>query len=208
MAAMPRAHGRSCGLGTSVAANSTRLRFPARSIGWILFQSRHYDEAIHELRSALAVRPDDASALTDLGFVLIANNQPEDAIPVLEKAISVSNRSPAAIGVLIRAYAHAGRRSDALRLLAELKRRRKSGLRSRRRFCERLLRARRKRRGLRLARAGLQGAVQYSAVRQSASVLRPDPRRPSICGLGPPRRAWLILLPYLFLRAGATPGRC
>ena len=40
---------------------------------------------------------------------------------MLEKAVSVSNRSPGATGVLIRAYAHAGRRSDALRLLAELK---------------------------------------------------------------------------------------
>ena len=96
-------------------------------IGWILFQSHRYDEAIHELRSLLAVRPDDASALTDLGFVLVANNQPDDAIPVLEKAISVSHHSPAATGVLIRAYAHAGRRRDALRLLADLHRRRKEG---------------------------------------------------------------------------------
>ena len=95
--------------------------------GWTLFQTRHYDQAIHELRGALVVRPDDLGALTDLGFVLIANNQPGDAIPVLEKAISVSNRSPGPMGVLIRAYAHAGRRGDALRLLAELKRRRKTG---------------------------------------------------------------------------------
>jgi tetratricopeptide (TPR) repeat protein len=96
-------------------------------IGWIVFQSHRYDEAIHELRSLVAGRPDDAIALTDLGFVLIANNQPDDAIPVLKKAISVSDGSPAANGVLIRAYAHAGRRGDALRLLAELKRRRKTG---------------------------------------------------------------------------------
>ncbi len=58
------------------------------SIAWILFQSHRYDQAIHELRSALAVEPDDADALTYLGFALIANNQPADAIPVLEKAIS------------------------------------------------------------------------------------------------------------------------
>ena len=93
------------------------------SIGWILFSSRRYDEAIHELRSALAVRPNDAGRLWDLGFVLIADRQPKEAIPVLEKAVSVSDRSPGVIGVLIRAYAHAGRRADALRLLGELKRR-------------------------------------------------------------------------------------
>jgi hypothetical protein len=62
-----------------------------------------------------------------LGFTLVANNEPGDAIPVLEKAISVSNGSPAATGVLVRAYSHAGRRGDALRLLAELQQRKKAG---------------------------------------------------------------------------------
>ena len=40
---------------------------------------------------------------------------------MLEKAVSVSDRSPGIVGVLVAAYAHAGRRTDALRLLAELK---------------------------------------------------------------------------------------
>jgi pentatricopeptide repeat protein len=103
------------------------LSFSGTSIAWILFQSHRYEEAIHELRSVLAVQADDAGALLVLGFAQIANNQPGDAIPVLEKAASVSNRSPAVIGVLIRAYARAGRRSDALRLLEELKNRKKAG---------------------------------------------------------------------------------
>ena len=97
------------------------------SVAWILFQAHRYDDAIRESRSALAVEPDDAVNLMFLGFALIANNQPADAIPVLEKAISLSKGSPAATGVLVRAYAHAGRRSDALRLLAEMKRRSKEG---------------------------------------------------------------------------------
>ncbi|MGB6946293.1 MAG: tetratricopeptide repeat protein [Bryobacteraceae bacterium] len=103
------------------------LAVSGASIAWILFQSHRYEEAIRELRSALAVQPDDASALTYLGFALVANNQPADAIPVLEKAISVSSGSPAATGVLIRAYSHAGRRKDALRLLADLKKRKSAG---------------------------------------------------------------------------------
>jgi TolB-like protein/tetratricopeptide (TPR) repeat protein len=92
-------------------------------IGWILFHARRYEEAIHELRSVLEVRPNNTAALWFLGFALIANGQAEEAIPVLEKALSVSDRSAGVIGVLIRAYAHAGRRTDALRLLEELKRR-------------------------------------------------------------------------------------
>jgi hypothetical protein len=62
-----------------------------------------------------------------LGFSLIANGQARDAIPVLEKSVSRSKGSPAATGVLIRAYALAGRRSDALQVLSELKQRRKAG---------------------------------------------------------------------------------
>ena len=103
------------------------LAVSGNSIGWILFQSHRYDEAIRELRSALAVQPDDAGTLLSLGFALVANNQSGDAIPVLEKAISVSNGSPAATGVLIRAYSHAGRRQDALRVLGELQKRKAAG---------------------------------------------------------------------------------
>jgi pentatricopeptide repeat protein len=46
---------------------------------------------------------------------------------VLEKARSVSHDSPGITGVLVSAYAHAGRRTDALRVLSELKRRREKG---------------------------------------------------------------------------------
>lgn len=100
------------------------------AMGWILFQSRHYDEAIRELRSDLAVHQDDASTYWScwfLGFALSANGQPHEAIPVLERALALSERNPAVIGVLVRAYAHAGRRTEALRLLDELKRRQQTG---------------------------------------------------------------------------------
>ena len=103
------------------------LGIDGSTLGFILFYARRYDEAAHELRSALALRPDNADALWYLGFVLIAKGQPEEAIPVLEKALSVSDRSPAIMGHLVRAYAFAGRRADALRLLAELKRRKQVG---------------------------------------------------------------------------------
>ena len=93
------------------------------SIAWVLFQSHRYDEALREYRGLLAVRPDDLGARWNLGFVLIANGHADQAVPVLEKVVSDSNRSPGTVAVLIRAYAHAGRRADALRLLAELKRR-------------------------------------------------------------------------------------
>ena len=93
------------------------------SNGWILFHARRYDEAIRELRSVLAVRPDYAAAHWFLGSALIANGRSDEAITVLDKAVSLTGGSPAVIGTLVRAYAHAGRRTEALRLVDELKRR-------------------------------------------------------------------------------------
>lgn len=97
------------------------------SVSWILFQAHHYDEAIREARSALAVQPDDARTLLTLGFALNANRQPGEAVVVLEKALALSKGSPAVEGVLIRAYALAGRRSNAEKLLGDLKQRRSAG---------------------------------------------------------------------------------
>jgi TolB-like protein/DNA-binding winged helix-turn-helix (wHTH) protein/Flp pilus assembly protein TadD len=91
------------------------------SVGWALYIGRHYDDAIRELESALKTSLDDIGLLWTLGFVLVANNQPREAIPVLERALIISNRSPGVIGVLIRAYVLDGRRAEALKLLDELK---------------------------------------------------------------------------------------
>lgn len=96
------------------------------NIAWILFQARRYDEAIHELRSVLAVRPDDASALWGLGFVLIAKGQSGEAIPVLQKTVSIMQSSPGSVELLAMAYAGSGRRTEALRVINELKRRRRT----------------------------------------------------------------------------------
>jgi len=96
-------------------AGITPLGGVAITNGFILFHARRYDEAIRELRN------DDPDHWF-LGLALIANGQPDEAITVLEKALG-TDRNPAVMGVLVRAYAHAGRRREALRLVDELKRR-------------------------------------------------------------------------------------
>ena len=101
-----------------LGAAADLLGFPGITKGWILFHARRYDEAISELRS------DDPDRWY-LGMALIAKGQPEQAIPVLEKALG-PNRNPAVMGVLVRAYAQAGRREEGLRLLDELKRRQRT----------------------------------------------------------------------------------
>ena len=97
------------------------------TIGWMLFQARRYDDSIRELRSFLAVYPNDAIAHLFLAFPMIANGQAEEAIPDLEKTATMMHRSPGALELLATAHARAGHRAEALRLLEELKQRRKTG---------------------------------------------------------------------------------
>jgi TolB-like protein/tetratricopeptide (TPR) repeat protein len=101
--------------------------FDGGQVGWILFQARRYDEAIRVLRAALTREPKDPMTLWFLGFALIGTEHFDEAIATLEKAASLSDRSPAVLGVLVRAYARGGRRTEALRVLDELHRRRQRG---------------------------------------------------------------------------------
>ena len=103
------------------------LAFDGAQVGWILFQSRRYDEAIRELRNVLALEPESPSANWFLGFALLGAERFDEAIATLEKTASLSNRSSAVLGVLVRAYARASRRTEALRVLDELHRRRQRG---------------------------------------------------------------------------------
>jgi len=95
--------------------------------GWILFHARRYEEAIRELRSDAAVRPDNPFTLNTLGFALIGAGRSIEAIPVLEKSASLMNRSPGTIELLATANARAGRRKEALQLIDELKGLRRTG---------------------------------------------------------------------------------
>ena len=103
------------------------LAVSGSDLAWMLFYARRYNDAVNEARSVLAVTPDDAFAGWILGFALIANHHPQEAVTVLEKAVSASDQSPAIVGLLIHAYAQSGRRADALHLLEKLKRRKLTG---------------------------------------------------------------------------------
>ncbi len=103
------------------------LSVSGSDVAWILFQAHRFADAERELRAALGAQPDDIEVLTELGFVLSVGERAAEAVPFLERAIAVSHGSPAATGVLVRAYARSGRRVEAERLLDELKERSAAG---------------------------------------------------------------------------------
>jgi hypothetical protein len=112
------------------------------------------------------------------------------AIPLLEKAAVLADRSSGFIDVLAAAYARAGRRSDALRILAELKRRKQYGYVATASFVIVYL-------GLgenEQAFAWIEEAYkERSNMLQfaGASALQPAAWRPALCRSAPPRRSWL-----------------
>jgi TolB-like protein/Tfp pilus assembly protein PilF len=103
------------------------LIFNGSQVGFILLHARRYDESIRELRTAMAMNPDDPMSVWFLGYALVGTQHFDEAIRTLEKAASLSDRSSAVLGVLAHAYGRAGRRNDALRILDELHGRRKKG---------------------------------------------------------------------------------
>ena len=61
-----------------------------------------------------------------LGLVLVETAQYDEAIRVLERVASLSDRNPRYLGSLASAYARAGRRPEALRIVDEMRRLRKT----------------------------------------------------------------------------------
>jgi tetratricopeptide (TPR) repeat protein len=97
------------------------------TIAWVLFHSRRYDDSIREMRSMMAVHPDEAWFHLTIAFPMIAKGQAAEAIPDLEKTTSMMHRIPGSLELLATAYARAGHRAEALRLLDELKQGRAAG---------------------------------------------------------------------------------
>ncbi len=96
------------------------LALHGEDLGWILFMGRRYKDAIRAIEDVLVIRPDDPRALSELGFVLIFDGQSAKAVDVLERTAEMTERSPGVLGVLVHAYAAAGRRADALRTVEEI----------------------------------------------------------------------------------------
>jgi adenylate cyclase len=84
-------------------------------LGMIYVQKRQYDKAIAEGERAVALDPNGADALLALGHILNISGRPEEAIPVLKKALRLNPFPPSAyFAVLGMAYRMTGRYEEAI----------------------------------------------------------------------------------------------
>jgi serine/threonine-protein kinase len=89
-------------------------------VAWILYFARRYDAAIEQARHTLALDPKFATAHRILGWACEETGRHDEAVAAHERASELTGRQPNFAGQLGRAYALAGRRDDARRVLQEL----------------------------------------------------------------------------------------
>ncbi|MFI5126830.1 MAG: tetratricopeptide repeat protein, partial [Candidatus Acidiferrales bacterium] len=89
--------------------------------GWVYYYSRQYDKAIAQCQNLLKLDPNAAGAYDCLGTSYLAEGQYQKAIEAAQKASGFSNGDPTRVVGLGRAYALAGRKADARKVIEQLR---------------------------------------------------------------------------------------
>ena len=89
-------------------------------LGMNYYYARRYDEAIAQLRKTLEMDPGYYYAHVNLGQVLAAKRAFDEAISEYQRARAL-NDDPFVLGLLGHAYASSGNKSEALKILEQLK---------------------------------------------------------------------------------------
>ena len=92
----------------------------------LLVLSHSYDEAIRQSHKTIEMDPNFALAHNQLGQAYLQKQMHGEAIAELQKAVQLSE-GPTCMANLARAYAASGKRSEAAKLLSDLKRRSNPG---------------------------------------------------------------------------------
>jgi tetratricopeptide (TPR) repeat protein len=90
--------------------------------GAAYFFAGRVDEAMASWQKALELDPGYADASLVLARTLLTQGHHEQAIAELRKAVIFNEKQPLILGALAQAYARAGQREEALKLVGELKR--------------------------------------------------------------------------------------
>ncbi len=91
------------------------------NVAWAYYGERQFEEAIREFRRALHIDPNAPYPLWAIGVAYMQLGRHSEAIAALEKAVEITKRQQSHyVALLGGAYAAAGRRPEAVDLLADL----------------------------------------------------------------------------------------
>jgi tetratricopeptide (TPR) repeat protein len=90
------------------------------AVAEILYLSRNYDEAIKEYSKNLDLNPNDPAVYYFLAWPYEQKEMFEKSLALLEKAVTLSEAAPVYLSALGHAYALAGKRDEALKILEQL----------------------------------------------------------------------------------------
>ena len=93
---------------------------PSVTAGWTFYYARQYDRAIEQCRKSLELDPNYVSAHDCLGNAYLGKGAYEQAIAECQVVASRSNDDPLRLAGLGRAYALAGRRGEAQKILTKM----------------------------------------------------------------------------------------
>jgi len=91
------------------------------NVGLVLYFARRYDAAIEQVRKALELEPNDEASHEYLGWAYLQKGMHQEAVAEFQKAANQRSGALAPLAGLAEAYAIAGKRDDAHRLLNQLK---------------------------------------------------------------------------------------
>jgi TolB-like protein/Flp pilus assembly protein TadD len=90
--------------------------------GWTFYYARQYDRAVEQCRRIVESDPNSDGGYDCLGSAYLAKGLYEEAIAASQRAVSLSGSDPARVLGLARAYALAGRKAEARKVLQEWRR--------------------------------------------------------------------------------------
>jgi TolB-like protein/Tfp pilus assembly protein PilF len=89
-------------------------------LGFVYWAGRQYDQSIDRYHKALELDPQSVQAHVWLGVSLVARLMCKPAIAALQRGVELSQRAPVPVAFLGEAYAAAGARDEAQKILHEL----------------------------------------------------------------------------------------
>ena len=95
-----------------------------RTLGWLYFYARRFEQARYHLGRAVAMNPAAEETYRVLGLALAIEGQVDEAVRVLRDAVTMPGAGTYTVATLGYALARAGRRREAEGLLADLDARR------------------------------------------------------------------------------------